>query len=592
MNQEFKKSAQGTETRYVLENSATVTTGSVATAPSSLGKVQKRGNILAQEAGKEKEAPKPRNFVAKNAKMGGAGKMQDKSKTIPRKEKHKKPVAEGFNGEYDDEAGMAHSNLLTTARAVMGLLKTIKDRDNLPEWGQEKIAKAEMMLVSVWDYLQSQKQMGNDPQQDVAEGPNDGREDNFTIDDIKRLEKIRDFETLKAQAKELIKGKPARRMKPEKISWFYNHIDTLKNPLAVIKMMYDLMLAGEGNKVIGSRNSMSSNSYRTRFGEQGVTEGGVSMPGDQYLSIPADQTKLSIGQQMAQDGITYSPDKEDELIGLMSQYMKKAGMSSKQIRYLLNYDEDFIPDQLSDLPRQGVAEVAGPEKCWPGHRKVGTKPGTGKNAGKRVNDCEKIGEQGVAEGLGKTIKRGMAGWGAFDKDKPADVVKRVKGQDTDTLKGLSNRGSTGKGSPAELQQKAISRELKKRGEQGVAEGASDYVGDAIEALRVSKPGLGQEDFLDELYMYIENQYGQRAAEMMSNAGQDEFADWYDSYTDMAEAAPKGWEKTVKAMKKHDEIDNPYALANYMKNKGYKSHKEGADPYFESLADKLDQLKKK
>lgn len=34
--------------------------------------------------------------------------------------------------------------------------------------------------------------------------------------------------------------------------------------------------------------------------------------------------------------------------------------------------------------------VAGPKQCWPGHRKVGTKPGTGKNAGKRVNDCEKI----------------------------------------------------------------------------------------------------------------------------------------------------------------------------------------------------------
>jgi hypothetical protein len=77
---------------------------------------------------------------------------------------YKQGVAEGFNGEYDDEAGMAQSNLITTARAVMGLLKTIKDRDNLPEWGQEKIAKAEMMLVSVWDYLQSQKQMGNDPQ--------------------------------------------------------------------------------------------------------------------------------------------------------------------------------------------------------------------------------------------------------------------------------------------------------------------------------------------------------------------------------------------------------------------------------------------
>jgi hypothetical protein len=53
-------------------------------------------------------------------------------------------------------------------------------------------------------------------------------------------------------------------------------------------------------------------------------------------------------------------------------------------------------------------------------------------------------------------------YNAFKKDKPADVVKRVKSQDTDTLKMLSNRGSTGKGSPAELQQKVISRELKKR----------------------------------------------------------------------------------------------------------------------------------
>jgi hypothetical protein len=40
-----------------------------------------------------------------------------------------------------------------------------------------------------------------------------------------------------------------------------------------------------------------------------------------------------------------------------------------------------------------------------------------------------------------------------------------------------------------------------------------------------------------------------------------------------EAAPKGWEGTVKAMKKHKEIDNPWALAHYMKNKGYKSHKK-------------------
>jgi hypothetical protein len=65
----------------------------------------------------------------------------------------------------------------------------------------------------------------------------------------------------------------------------------------------------------------------------------------------------------------------------------------------------------------------------------------------------------------------------------------------------------------------------------VAEGASDFVSNAIEAVRSSVPGLKQQDFLDELYMYIENQYGQRAAEMMSNAGQNAYDEWYDDYLD-------------------------------------------------------------
>jgi hypothetical protein len=41
---------------------------------------------------------------------------------------------------------------------------------------------------------------------------------------------------------------------------------------------------------------------------------------------------------------------------------------------------------------------------------------------------------------------------------------------------------------------------------------------------------------------------------------------------MQEVAPAGWEGTVKAMKKHSDIDNPWALAHWMKGKGMKSHK--------------------
>jgi hypothetical protein len=72
-----------------------------------------------------------------------------------------------------------------------------------------------------------------------------------------------------------------------------------------------------------------------------------------------------------------------------------------------------------------IEEVAGPDKCWPGHRKVGTQAGTGKNKGKRVNKCKKIESEeevqeayidtskdaievlGALRGKGKAIERGQ-----------------------------------------------------------------------------------------------------------------------------------------------------------------------------------------
>ena len=38
-------------------------------------------------------------------------------------------------------------------------------------------------------------------------------------------------------------------------------------------------------------------------------------------------------------------------------------------------------------PEDFVAEVAGPDDCWPKFKKAGTQAGTGKNKGKRVNKC-------------------------------------------------------------------------------------------------------------------------------------------------------------------------------------------------------------
>jgi hypothetical protein len=79
-------------------------------------------------------------------------------------DKEGKRIKESFNGEYDDEAGMAEGSLQTLKRAVDGLMNTIDDNDNLPEWCQEKISLAEDYLVTVWDYIQSEKAQGVDPE--------------------------------------------------------------------------------------------------------------------------------------------------------------------------------------------------------------------------------------------------------------------------------------------------------------------------------------------------------------------------------------------------------------------------------------------
>jgi hypothetical protein len=89
--------------------------------------------------------------------------------------------------------------------------------------------------------------------------------DNFTSDDIAALQNIKDIDALKQQAIELISTPSKKPMKPEKIEWFKKAINSKNSKLDIIKLMYDLLLSGEGFGVIGSRSSMSSNSYRQRF---------------------------------------------------------------------------------------------------------------------------------------------------------------------------------------------------------------------------------------------------------------------------------------------------------------------------------------
>jgi hypothetical protein len=59
--------------------------------------------------------------------------------------------------EYNDEATMVENNLRTMRRAIESIDEVINNKDNVPEWVQEKIAVTKSMLVSVSEYMQSKQ---------------------------------------------------------------------------------------------------------------------------------------------------------------------------------------------------------------------------------------------------------------------------------------------------------------------------------------------------------------------------------------------------------------------------------------------------
>ena len=76
-----------------------------------------------------------------------------------------KSTSEGHddNGgeEYNDEVGMADSNIHTIIRSAKELINALEPMENMPEWAQDKLAQVKGMLVSVKDYVESQHEQGN-----------------------------------------------------------------------------------------------------------------------------------------------------------------------------------------------------------------------------------------------------------------------------------------------------------------------------------------------------------------------------------------------------------------------------------------------
>lgn len=605
MKHEFKKISQGDVTRYVLEDGSTTVAGDVASVPMALGAVRKR---LGQEESKEKEAPKPRNFVAKNAKMGGAGAHKDKKKEEKQGiVKHKKPFAENqqrwddeggdevdveyddqrveyqykgwqfienandyYSGEawlvepngtktwyswkkddehgitkYYDKQGNHRFNLSATdeGESTKQWLKayasdwelTWRSQPNPPRLHEQGVEEDSQLGELSKDTLKSyvpkrlnraKDEISTDPdkqniekarratKQDVPramsklkdptygkQGVAEGKADyNFDIEDLKRLEKIRDLPTLKVQALALISKSSAKPMKPEKVEWFKNALENMNSPIRVIKLMYDLLLSGEGHAVVGSRSSMNPNSYRQRFGEE--ADGGEEYNDEVGMADSNIHTIIRSAKELIN---TLEP---------MENMPEWAQEKLAQVKGMLVTVKDYIESQHE-------------------HGNIyHTNEGLGDDFAQFMKD--------------KGIKHRVHGTPDQERERTANM--------------MAQRHKSHAGAPS----------------------------------APSKSGAYRDGFNDGL----RGHRNPRASSIYGPQSNDYDSGYHDGVMKkekgVEEKAPPGWKGTVKAMKKHKDIDNPFALAWSMKNKGYKSHKPnvGEDAYLESLFVQLQERIKK
>ena len=116
----------------------------------------------------------------------------------------------------------------------------------------------------------------------------EGKKDfNFDHEDLYKLQGMDDLSKIKAFALSLISNKhSSRQMKPEKVAWFDAALDRTKSKEGVVKMMWDLLLSGEGHGVKGSRFSTDKNNYRAVMGEGAVPDNSPEKKIRQLLNVP------------------------------------------------------------------------------------------------------------------------------------------------------------------------------------------------------------------------------------------------------------------------------------------------------------------
>jgi len=170
--------------------------------------------------------------------------------------------------------------------------------------------------------------------------------DNFTADDINKLAVVKDLGIAKERALAMITAnKGGRPMKIEKQRWFRGKVESANSINQLVKMLYDMLLAGEGLSVSGSKYTTGKNSYQRTF------EGG-------WEDTLTQQTKLTPAVVKAVLQIT------EKFTADFNKYLKKNKVGQVKMGAALGstaYHEVDDPDtEYGDIDLQMIApEVEG-----------------------------------------------------------------------------------------------------------------------------------------------------------------------------------------------------------------------------------------
>lgn len=91
--------------------------------------------------------------------------------------------------------------------------------------------------------------------------------DNFSADDLHQLSKIRDLNKAKEFAVSLITKPSQKPLTPRKQTWFIQSVNRARSVDDLSKIMWNMLMSGDGHSVLGTRYSTDKSQYRKQFGE-------------------------------------------------------------------------------------------------------------------------------------------------------------------------------------------------------------------------------------------------------------------------------------------------------------------------------------